>query len=134
MLLKDLLSKFAFRKPFTRCSHLALTMYADISKPPPSLPQSKPQDVGVGLRLLPPLSRLGHGPGIILLPQDSGDSLAIINGVPGSLIKWAEEGFAVIEIQPTALAGDGNAFKEAVEALKSCDQCDYNGKVGVVCE
>lgn len=109
-------------------------MYADIHKPPPPLPQPKPQELGPGLRLLPPLSRLGRGPGLLLLVADSTSSLTIDNGVPGLLIKWAEEGFAVVEIQAKAIAEHDDVFKRAIEGLKQCAECDFNGKVGIVGE
>ena len=111
-------------------------MYADISKPAPSLPKPRLQTIGAGLRLLPPLSRLGHGPGILLLVADSetDTSLTIDNGVPGSLIKWAEEGFTVVEIKASALAEARNALRTAIEALRQCAECDFDAKVGMVGE
>ena len=109
-------------------------MYADISKPPPPLPQPKPQELGTGLRLLPPLSRLGRGPGLLVLVRDPTTSLKISNGVPGPVIKWAEEGFAVVEVQAKAMAEDDNVFQRAIEGLKQCPECDYNGTVGLVGE
>ncbi|KAJ5831941.1 hypothetical protein N7474_000252 [Penicillium riverlandense] len=107
-------------------------MYADISKPTPPLPQPKPRELGPGLRLLPPLSRLGRGPGLLLLVANSTSSLTIDNGVPGLLIKWAEEGFAVVEIQAKAIAENEDVFHRALEGLKQCAECDYNGKVGMI--
>lgn len=108
-------------------------MYADITKPPAALPELRPQEFGAGLRLLPPLSRLGYGPGMILLVADSETSLTIENGVPGSLVKWAEEGFTVVEIQAKALAND-DALKKAIEALKGCTECSPKDKMGIVGE
>lgn len=111
-------------------------MYADISQPPPPLPEPRLQTIGAGLRLLPPLSRLGHGPGMLLLVADSETDtpLTIDNGVPGSLIKWAEEGFTVVEIKASALSKGSNVIHTAIEALKQCAECDYDAKVGVVGE
>lgn len=109
-------------------------MYADISKPPPPLPKPKPQDLGSGLCLLPPLTRLGRGPGLLLLVPDSTSPLAINNGIPSLLIKWAEEGFAVVEIQAKAIAAYNGVLQRAIEELKRCSECDYNGKIGLICE
>jgi carboxymethylenebutenolidase len=109
-------------------------MYADITKPPAALPEPRPKEIGAGLQLLPPLSRRGHGPGMILLVADSESSLKIDHGVPGTLIKWAEEGYTVVEISSRALAENSHALKEAIEALKSCAECDWDAKVGIVGE
>lgn len=108
-------------------------MFNDISKPPPPLPSPEPTEVMPGVSLLRPLSRLGTGPGMIILAHDYKDSLAIKEGVPSPLIKWAEEGYAVIEIQATALrAGEGSVIKSAVEVLRSCDKCEPKDKIGLV--
>lgn len=108
-------------------------MFNDISKPPPPLPSPEPTEVAPGVSLLRPLSRLGTGPGIIILTHDYKDSLAIKEGVPSPLVKWAEEGYAVIEIQATALRTDkGHIIKSAVEALRDCEKCEPKDKVGLI--
>lgn len=107
-------------------------MYADISKPPAPLPQPKPQAIADGITLLPPLSRLGHGPGLIILHPDSEKHLEIIQGVPSVLVKWAEEGYAVVEIQARALKGD--VLRTAVEALRGCEGFVEGSKIGLICE
>ena len=107
-------------------------MYADISKPPAPLPQAKPQAIADGITLLPPLSRLGHGPGLVILHPDSDKHLEIIKGVPSVLVKWAEEGYAVVEIQARALKGD--VLRTAVEALRGCEGFVKDSKIGLICE
>lgn len=108
-------------------------MFNDISKPAPPLPSPELTEVTSGVSLLRPLSRLGTGPGMIILTHDYTDSLAIKEGVPSPLVKWAEEGYAVIEIQATALAtGKGNVLKSAIEALRDCDKCVPKEKLGLV--
>lgn len=109
-------------------------MYADISQPPKPLPQADLRQVQDGIALLPPLSRRGHGPGLIILvpDHDADEQLAITNGVPSPLIKWAEEGFAVAEIQASALAGNGESLKASIRALKDCEKCDGVDKIGLV--
>ncbi|KAM0432043.1 hypothetical protein ACHAQK_009959 [Fusarium lateritium] len=108
-------------------------MYADISKPPAPLPQAKPQTVGEGITLLSPLSRRGHGPGLIILHPNSEKNLEIIEGVPSSLIKWAEEGYAVVEIQAKAFEKDASkVFSRALEALRSCDKLEADKKIGLI--
>ncbi|KAI6755525.1 hypothetical protein HG531_004631 [Fusarium graminearum] len=108
-------------------------MYADISKPPAPLPQAKPQTVAEGITLLPPLSRLGHGPGLVILHPDSDKHLDIIDGVPSALVKWAEEGYAVVEVQAKAFKTDaGDVLKSALQALRSCDGFVKDNKIGLI--
>ncbi|KAM0245912.1 hypothetical protein ACHAP5_005062 [Fusarium lateritium] len=108
-------------------------MYADISKPPAPLPQAKPQLVGEGITLLPPLSRRGYGPGLIILHPNSDKHLEIIEGVPSSLIKWAEEGYAVVEIQAKAFEKDASeVLNKALETLRSCDRLEADKKIGLI--
>ncbi|KAL4739334.1 hypothetical protein BDV11DRAFT_205183 [Aspergillus similis] len=77
--------------------------------------------------------RLGEAsePGIDNLVPNSDRSLDIIDGVPSPLIKWAEGGYTVIEIQESALATGRDSPTKAMEALKGCKKCD-DGKVGLV--
>ncbi|EXJ92684.1 carboxymethylenebutenolidase [Capronia epimyces CBS 606.96] len=134
-------------------------MYNDITKPPPPLPTPRLQQLKPGVSLLPPLSRRGHGPGLILLTPDDRDidtdtdgklalALAIKKGVPSLLVKWAEEGYAVVGIQERAAlaAGSGSdsasasnistLLTTAIEALSRCEECDDHGqgklKIGLV--
>ncbi|KEF63568.1 carboxymethylenebutenolidase [Exophiala aquamarina CBS 119918] len=110
-----------------------MSKYNDITQPPPPLPSSKLVELGEGLKLLSPLTRRGYGPGIILLTKDSDDPLAIREGVPSLLIKWAEEGYAVVGIEERALAtGASASLKAATEALSKCEKCEPKGKVGLV--
>lgn len=111
-----------------------MSAYNDISSPAPPLPSSDLQTIRPGVSLLAPLSRRGHGPGMIMLVSDHEQQLAIIEGVPSHLIKWAEEGYAVVEIQRKALEGDDAAavMSLAMEALAGCEQCQPKDKIGVV--
>ena len=82
-----------------------------------------------------PLTRRGHGPGLIIITPDSTDPLAIVEGVPSFLIKWAEEGYTVVEIQASAVSGGAaDLLKAAVDALKSCDSCTPADKIGLICK
>ncbi|KAH7245683.1 hypothetical protein BKA59DRAFT_527506 [Fusarium tricinctum] len=108
-------------------------MYADISKPPAPLPQASPKSIGEGITLLPPLSRQGHGPGLIILHSNSDKHLEIIEGVPSALIKWAEEGYAVVEIQAKAFERDASeVLGDALKALKSCDKFEADNEIGLI--
>ncbi|KAF2712818.1 hypothetical protein K504DRAFT_499891 [Pleomassaria siparia CBS 279.74] len=48
--------------------------------------------------------------------------------VSGSMIKWAEEGFTCSGDQTNGTI----LLDAAIEALKQCAECDYDGRVGVV--
>ncbi|KAM6508833.1 hypothetical protein FSOLCH5_011835 [Fusarium solani] len=109
-------------------------MFADITKPPAPLPTSQLTTLSKGMFLLPPLSRRGHGPGLIILHRRSEDPLAFYDGAPSLLLKWAEEGYAVVQLDPTSFDGRPaeDVLREAVEALNQCSQCDPKGNVGLV--
>lgn len=118
------------------CMHCPVpsTMFNDITKPPPPLPAADLQTLEDGVSFLSPLSRRGHGPGIILLVSDTDDQMMIADGVPSHLVKWAEEGYATVEIQLKAIK-EGKAtdvLAKAVEALDSNEKCQPKGKIGIV--
>lgn len=110
-------------------------MFNDITKPPPPLPSPELTEVAPGVSLLRPLSRRGSGPGIVILTSDYEDPLAINEGVPSPLVKWAEEGYTVVQIQARALGAASLArqlIRSAVEALEGCEKCEPKDKVGLV--
>ena len=110
-------------------------MYADISKPAPPLPTAQIQKLQPGVSLLPPLSRRGLGPGLIVLTGASQDPLAFHEGVPSPLVKWSEEGYTVVQLEPSAFAGRSSeeALKEAAAALAQTDKCEPKDRIGLVC-
>lgn len=109
--------------------------YNDISKPPPPLPSPVLTAVLPGVSLLQPLSRRGTGPGMIILTTDYGESLAITDGVPSPLVKWAEEGYTVVEIKAEALkAASIDLIRSAIETLYACDVCEPKDKIGLTGE
>ncbi|RDW91815.1 carboxymethylenebutenolidase [Coleophoma crateriformis] len=104
------------------------------------LPKATLVDLLDAVSLLPPLSRRGHGPGlIVLLPKDTPTYLeggvVCENGLPPPLLKWAEEGFAVVQVLETAL-GDltkvNEVFTVAINALRECSECHIEDGVGLV--
>lgn len=108
-------------------------MYNDITKPAPALPSPELTEVKPGVVFLRPLSRRGTGPGLIILTCDYQDPLAINNGVPSPLIKWAEEGYAVVEIQARALVGgQDDVISLALQLLTECEKCEPKNKIGLV--
>lgn len=70
---------------------------------------------------------------IILTSDYEEEPLAIIEGVPSPLVKWAEEGYTVVEIQARALqTGKDHLIKSAIEALEACEKCEPKDKIGLV--
>ncbi|CAK7228899.1 hypothetical protein SCUCBS95973_007037 [Sporothrix curviconia] len=108
-------------------------MFTPSTIPAAPLPAPRLQTIRPGLALLPPLSRRGAGPGLVVVCPDTEDSLAIVDGVPWPLVKWAEEGYAVVQIQPQEIAdGAASALTAACGALAGCDECTPKAKVGIV--
>lgn len=111
-------------------------MYADINKPPAPLPQPNVQKIAPGLNLLTPLLRKHRaGPGIILLVPNNSPSTQIKEGVPSLALKWAEEGFTVVEIQDSSFESEETfPLKTAIDSLEKCEDCASTEKVGLVGE
>lgn len=103
------------------------------SGPPVPVPPMKPERVADGVTLVRPLSRKGVGPGMIILsPNDEAASpIEIEDGIPSLRMKWAEEGYCVVEIRAQA---SSSALKAAVAALSDCHECQPNDKMGLICE
>lgn len=112
----------------------------------PRLPTPKLAIISPHLKLLKPLSRVGKGPGLILVTSgvlsENGasnshgevavdSSLEVINGVPSPLLKWAEEGYTVVEITEKALSQD-HVVETALDALRDCPECQPEEKIGIV--
>lgn len=108
-------------------------MFADISKPPRQLPQPNLQNIGQGISLLNPLSRRGKGPGIILLVPRASDVLINEKGAPSPLCKWAEEGYAVAQIELSAWSQIKDPFDVATKSLtKNVPEFEDIGSLGLV--
>lgn len=114
------------------------------SGPPKPVPPQKPEEIAEGITLLRPLSRKGHGPGLIILAPPAQDnnnpttsSKEIQNGIPSLRMKWAEEGFCVAQIQPhassSASSSSCSALQIAVQALQACAECEPKEKMGIIC-
>jgi carboxymethylenebutenolidase len=72
---------------------------------------------------------------MIILNADYGDSLAITDGVPSTLVKWAEEGYTVVEIKAEALKSGGSGpVRSAIKALYGCDVCEPKDKIALTGE
>jgi carboxymethylenebutenolidase len=112
--------------------------YADITQAPAPLPSAKLQILAPGLSLQPPLTRLGTGPGLILLttPETYDEQVAQRDDAPTAVLKWAEEGCAVFQVSAEAVGSSDIAtvFVKALQAFKHCETCQPKDKVGLVCE
>ena len=106
---------------------------------PPVGPTSypSPQQISSHITLQAPLSRRGKGPSLILVL----DHYALLEASekhldPPPLQKWAEEGFAVVQLLVPGKTEDGGELPldKALKILKECDACIFGKGVGVVCE
>ncbi|KAL7934103.1 hypothetical protein V8C35DRAFT_303207 [Trichoderma chlorosporum] len=118
---------------------------SESAPPPPSAPSSV---LGPSSVLQPPLTRRGSGPGLVLIlpspsaiPQLGPDTKRPLD--PEPLLKWAEEGFAVVAItlpEPEMeLTGDDtsasdvvNLIRDAVNALQKHETVDTKDKFALV--
>lgn len=113
-----------------------------MSEPVP-LPSAPIRPLAPNATLQPPLSRRGHGPGLVVIdpgydlpPKPSADQLD-----PAPQYKWAEEGYAVVRISVGGSLCDAQGEKwsvtelgSAVEALTGLEECDVKEKFGLLGE
>ncbi|OGM40678.1 LEA domain protein [Aspergillus bombycis] len=105
---------------------------AQIDIPLKVLPTPKIYEVKSGVVLLPPLSRRGIGPGMIVVLSDGASSqLLLADGVLMPSLKWAEEGYTVIEIRESAL-DRGDVINQAIEAMTRHEKCSPKHTIGLV--
>lgn len=110
--------------------------YADISKPPAPLPSAKLQFLKPGFSLQPPLTRLGSGPGLILLttPDIYDEQLKQRDDAPTAVLKWAEEGYTVAQLSASAINTSNveSLLSEAITAFDKCEACQPKDKIGLI--
>lgn len=110
------------------------------SERPVRLPDAPLKELGPGIKLQPPLSRRGHGPGIIVvLPSRLSLRPHAKVGLktpldPDPVQKWAEEGFAVVGVQLSANSDITETLAVAIAGLESCPEVDNKGHHGVLGE
>ncbi|OJJ73407.1 hypothetical protein ASPBRDRAFT_148991 [Aspergillus brasiliensis CBS 101740] len=104
-----------------------------------SLPSAPRKDLGDNIVLQPPLSRCGHGPGLILIrPANVAECQSKNTSLdPEPLQKWAEESYAVaqitLDLDPSAgLSHLSDRINSAVAALGSLPECDNKQKFGLL--
>ncbi|WYZ40082.1 hypothetical protein EsH8_IV_000423 [Colletotrichum jinshuiense] len=82
----------------------------------------------------PPLSRRGHGPGLLILVEQ-GIDLSKHDTVldPPPIQKWAEEGYAVAQIVVAPGSNDlANHVASAIESLRGLESCDNKDQFGII--
>ncbi|KAL1627707.1 hypothetical protein SLS56_006156 [Neofusicoccum ribis] len=101
---------------------------------PVPLPTARPLTISPAVVVQPPLSRRGHGPGVVLVVSGAlplGHSDKTLD--PPPLLKWAEEGYAVAQI---TLDGDPSGFqrdlRRAIDALASLEECSQKEEYGLI--
>lgn len=95
-----------------------------------------PMQISSHITLQAPLSRRGHGPGLVLVldhyaPLNKSDK----NLDPPPMQKWAEEGYAIAQILvPAKPDEDGTEFpiEKAMKALMQMPECDFRDGIGVI--
>jgi carboxymethylenebutenolidase len=103
---------------------------------PVPLPSAPLVTLGPSIVLQPPLSRRGHGPGLIVfLPSldaqvNSPRATKLLD--PAPVQKWAEEGFAVIGITSGGSLTVEEGLRLAVATLAKRDEVDIKDKIGVL--
>ncbi|OOQ89530.1 carboxymethylenebutenolidase [Penicillium brasilianum] len=99
------------------------------------LPNAKPVKLTHNLTLHAPLSRRGHGPGIIIIRADTTASEQNEQATldPEPLQKWAEESYTVAQV---TVSSDHRMVKEelrqAIDALGEHENCDKKTGYGVI--
>lgn len=104
---------------------------------PPVLPRTTLRRITPNITLLEPLSRRGYGPGLVILVSESGavdgvSATRIENGIPGPLMKWAEESYTVVEITQEALFRETDPLKLALTELAACETTEPKNVVGII--
>lgn len=117
----------------------------DKEETPVPLPSAPVIRLAGNATLQPPLTRRGHGPGlIIILPgdpnvpkeQQDGRNPKTLDPLPQK--KWAEEGYAVVQLSfGNEEAGTEGwdietAFDGAIAALTTLETCDVKDRFGLV--
>lgn len=113
---------------------LVLNTIVHTSSPPTDLDSKLSNS---NLTVAPPLSRRGHGPGLLLLVDAELDLRKHEKTLdPPPLHKWAEEGFAVAQLR-IAKSESGqirDGLRSALSELARLPTCDQVDKIGIISE
>ena len=105
------------------------------------LPMSPITQLASNCRLQRPLSRRGHGPGLLILTAPHTASTNNKTLDPEPIQKWAEEGFAVIEVTIYDDEDDNtgkwqwnvdNCVAKAIATFAALPECSEKHKFGMV--
>lgn len=96
------------------------------SEKPVALPSAPPVTLASNITLQPPLSRRGSGPGLLtIVPADRKDTLLPTGWKtpldPAPLLKWAEEGYCVLQMVVSSEAGAWSLEKVLEEGIKAVE-------------
>ncbi|KNG49626.1 dienelactone hydrolase [Stemphylium lycopersici] len=126
----EMLETAQILKEATPRSFVTMDISSSQRAPPPL-----PRTISPSITLQPPLSRRGKGPGLVLV-LDHYAAREAKDGCldPSPLQKWAEEGFAVVQLLVPGKVEDGGEFplRKALEALKNCKGCEFSNSVGLI--
>ena len=104
---------------------------------PVYLPSARPFDVSSNVVIQPPLTRRGHGPGLLLLIPTGIDLEGSDKTLdPPPLQKWAEEGYAVAQIilEEAQSSTFERHMQDAIATLSELKECDSTESLGVICK
>lgn len=106
------------------------------SEQPVTLPDAPTRRINEALSIQPPLSRRGHGPGLVLFLSNETSSAGGDKPLdPEPVQKWAEEGFAVAFVTVYPTIDVQQILAEAARALIDLgDTLDISDKFGVIGE
>lgn len=88
---------------------------------------TKPIKLTHKLTVHAPLSRRGHGPGIIIIRTATTTSMQNQSATldPEPLQKWAEEGYAVVQVTVSSNCRTVKEdLRQAIDALNEHEKCD----------
>jgi carboxymethylenebutenolidase len=100
------------------------------------LPSAPIIQVAPSVTIQPPLSRVGKGPGLIILVEHESATKASTESIdPPPLQKWAEESFVVGQIDLSKLEkGFEDTLSDTLQSIKELDSFDRNVKFGLICK
>lgn len=104
-----------------------------------TLPNAPVVDLGSNIFLQPPLSRCGHGPGLIIIrPSGFADCQSNNTSLdPEPLQKWAEESYAVAQITLDSVSSAdedrvADLARTALNGLRSREEVDDKDSIGLI--
>ncbi|KAI4644819.1 uncharacterized protein J4E79_010954 [Alternaria viburni] len=109
---------------------------APVTPPSSSSAQARPPQPEIitsDITLQAPLSRRGKGPGLVLVLNHYAareEKEGCLD--PPPLKKWAEEGFAVVQLLVPGKVDGEFPLQKALNVLKDCEQCEFGNGVGLI--